>query len=239
MQDLRGPLLRGLRRGSAEEHADVRRPGHLHVFRAAIAARSKKVRTIPTHGLRFERSAYDQRMSRQRRRVLEKQHLRPGAVSRLHRRRRNGDHSGHRNTGCNAKSDGATHRMTRKDGAIGSNHAAREQLPQKRFSAAFRALGRKWTRRAPVAWKIWSVDPEILLGKASRQVRHDFLVRGNSMKQYDRSLRSFCGFFRDRRFHPAAAGIDEVRLLAIRSWHGKPQSQPAQQNSRKCSYRLS
>src|SRR6266702_4237919 len=115
----------------------------------------------------------------------------------------------------------------------------RDQLPQKRFSAAFRALGRKWTGRAPVAWKIWNVDPEILLGKASRQVRHDFLVRGNSMKQYDRSLRSFRGFFRDSGFHPAAAGIDEVRLLAIRGWHGEPESQPAQQNSRKCSYRLS
>jgi hypothetical protein len=121
--------------------------------------------------------------------------------------------------------------MARKDSAIGSNHTAREQFPQKRFSAAFRALGRKWTRRAPVAWKIWSVNPEILLRKASRQVRHDFLVRGNSMKQYDRSLRNFRGFFRDSGFHPAAAGIDEVRLLAIRSWHGEPESQPAQQNS--------
>src|SRR6266571_3369219 len=231
MQDLRGPLLRGLHGSSAEEHADVRRPGHLHVFRAAIAARSKKVRTIPTHGLRFERSAYDLRMSGQRRRVLEKEHLRPGAVGRLHRRRRNGNHPGDRNTRCNAKSDGATHRMTCKDGAIGSNHAACEQFPQKRFSAAFCALGRKWTWRAPVAWKIWSVDPEILLGKASREVRHDFLVRGNSMKQYDRSLRSFRGFLRDSGFHPAAAGVGEVRLLAIRSWHGEPESQPAQQNS--------
>src|SRR5437667_93182 len=238
MQDLRGPLLRSMHRSSAEEHADVRRPGHLHVFRAAIAARSKKVRTIPTHGLRFERSAYDQRMSGQRRRVLEKQHLRPGAVSRLHRRRRNGDHSGHGNTGCNAKSDGATHRMTRKDGAISSNHTAREHLPQKRFSTAFRALGRKWTRRAPVAWKIWSVDPEILLRKASRQVRHDFLVRGNSMEQYDRSLGNFRGFFRDSRFHPAAPCVEEKRSRPIWCGYGKPESQPAQQNSRKCSYRL-
>src|SRR6266446_7698748 len=149
-----------------------------------------------------------------------------------HGRRRNGDQARDGNACCNALSDRAAHRMSSQNRTVGSDYSAREQFAEKRFSALLRACRRKRPRGASVSRQVRNVDAQPLLGKAPRHIRHDFLVRGNSVKQHDRALRCSPWFFYDRGFQSTTAGAEDVSPFPIGFGKGQPKSCAAEQNSR-------
>ncbi len=57
---------------------------------------------------------------------------------------------------------------------------------------------------------------QILQSEGLREIRHDFLVGSEAVKQHDRALRGIVACVNDVGHHTAAAGIHDDRRLAIR-----------------------
>ena len=121
-------------------------------------------------------------------RILERQHRRWYAIRRNHRRGRDRNDSRNRD----ARRDFEPRSLRPSNAPPESSASGRP--PRARSSAAqtnrcsLRAFERKRPRRPPMSRQIGHEHAQILQRKATRQIRHDLLVRCQPVQQDDRSL---------------------------------------------------
>ena len=148
-----------------------------------------------------------------------------------HRRRRHRDQARYWHARGDSNGDCSAHRVARKNRTVRRNRAAREKFSHQSYATVYRTCGRKRARLTAMTRKVRCVNSKALLSKTLRQVAHDLLVGGDSVKEDDGPCRRAPRLFQNCRCQAATAGVDEIDLFVIRGGNRKPSSCGAEQDS--------
>ncbi len=222
-----------------EKHTHVCRARHEEILaRSGCISRNQVVRRFP-NPQRFESGGYRQRMRRNRRRIVVRKHIPRNAMRRTHRRRRNRDHSCDSNACRHANRNRPTHRMPRKHRALRINRPPRAQLLHQSARASLRPFKRKRPRRTSMPRQVRHKNAQILASKAPRQVRHDFLVSGQPVKQHNEAPPIVSTLIDYVSNQPAPSSIDHHRNFAIRRGTRRQKPDNAKHNRKRRTRTLS
>jgi len=171
--------------GGREKHADMRVPRDDGELNGGIVRLRGKIGGVLDETGGFELANENAGIGEDVRYGVEKQVLMNEAVGRLHGRGGDSDDSGRAKFFGDAKSDGATHRVTREDGALGENHTASGETTDEGGAARFGLLGGERSWGTAVAREVRKVNAEAEFGEAAGDVLHNEVVCGNAVKKDD------------------------------------------------------
>src|SRR4029077_16485045 len=104
-------------------------------------------------------------------------------------RGRNGNDSRDWHDRGDTNGDCTAQRMAGEDSAFGDDGLARNEVTHEGARTRLCASRRKWTWRGSMAGEIRREDAQILLGELLRAEGHDFLFRGQAVKENNRAER--------------------------------------------------
>ena len=125
----------------------------------------------------------------------------------------------------------AAHRVSRQNSAVRRKEVDCDQFSHKGFRAGFRSRRGKGSGRAAVARQVWNKHSQPLFRKTLTEIRHDFLIGGNAVKQQHRTPWRARQRLDDIDGHAAAGGIGNDSLAPVRSCQRQPEPEHTQHHA--------